>query len=108
MFRIIPTDIVQPVSAITPSNRFEYTVLGSSSNVFVTGSNIPVSLYFPSMEISYQQRKAYLFGGASEINLPIDSVYSLDLSNSSGNPWVKENSVMPRSRFGHKAVILNR
>lgn len=102
------TDIVQPVSAITPSNRFEYSVLGSSTNSFVTGSNIPVNLYYPSMEISYQQRKAYLFGGAPEINLPVDTVYSLDLSNPGGNPWIKETATMPKSRFGHKAVILSR
>jgi N-acetylneuraminic acid mutarotase len=102
------TDIVQPVSSITTSNRFEYSVLGSSTNAFVTGSNIPVSLYYPSMEISYQQRKAYLFGGAPEINLPVNTVYSLDLSNPGGNPWNLETKTMPRSRFGHKAVILSR
>ncbi len=102
------TDINQPVSAITTSNRFEYSILGSSTNAFVTGSNIPVSLYFPSMEISYLQRKAYLFGGAPEINLPVNTVYSLDLSNPGGNPWNLETKTMPKSRFGHKAIILNR
>ncbi|WP_411822411.1 kelch repeat-containing protein [Leptospira sp. 'Mane'] len=102
------TDIVQPVSAITPSNRFEYMVLGTAANAFVTGSNLPANLYAPSMEISYTQRKAFLFGGASEINLPTDSIYSLDLSSPGLQPWESVSVKMPRSRFGHKAVILSR
>ncbi|TGL03542.1 galactose oxidase [Leptospira bouyouniensis] len=102
------TNISQPVTAVTNSNRFEYSFLGTASNSFVTGSNIPIALYYPAMEISYEKRKLYLFGGASEFNLPIDQVYTLDLTNPGGNPWVQESLNMPRSRFGHKAVILSR
>ncbi len=102
------TNISQPVTAITPSNRFEYSILGTAANSFVTGSNLPNNLYMPSMEISYENRTAYLFGGASEFNLPLDAVYSLNMANPGGNPWVVESQVMPRSRFGHKAVILSR
>lgn len=102
------TNISQPVTAVTNSNRFEYSFLGTASNSFVTGSNIPVALYYPAMEISYEKRKLYVFGGASEFNLPIDQVYTLDLTNPGGNPWVQDSMNMPRSRFGHKAVILSR
>ncbi|TGK54238.1 kelch repeat-containing protein [Leptospira bouyouniensis] len=102
------TNISQPVTAVTNSNRFEYSFLGTASNSFVTGSNIPIALYYPAMEISYEKRKLYLFGGASEFNLPIDQVYTLDLTNPGGNPWFQDSLNMPRSRFGHKAVILSR
>ncbi|WCL48110.1 Kelch repeat-containing protein [Leptospira sp. GIMC2001] len=101
-------DINQPVNAIVPSNRFEYSILGTQTNSFVIGSNLPTNLYYPAMEISYEQRKAYLFGGSQEINLPVDTVYSLELSSPSTSPWQDAGSVMPRPRFGHKAVILNR
>ncbi|EKJ85127.1 Kelch motif protein [Leptospira meyeri] len=102
------TNISQPVTAVTNSNRFEYSYLGTASNAFVTGSNTPIALYYPAMEVSYEKRKLYLFGGASEFNLPVDQVYSLDLANPGGNPWVPESINMPRSRFGHKAIILSR
>ncbi|MCW7498433.1 galactose oxidase [Leptospira levettii] len=102
------TNISQPVTSVTNSNRFEYSFLGTAANSFVTGSNIPVALYYPAMEISYEKRKLYLFGGASEFNLPVDQVYTLDLANPGGNPWFLDSLNMPRSRFGHKAVILSR
>lgn len=102
------TNILQPVDTILSSNRYEYSILGTNSNTFVTGSNLPVSLYAPSMEIDYHSRKVYLFGGATEINLPTDSVYTLDLSNPGLVPWVSIPNKMPRPRFGHKILILNR
>ncbi|PJE00701.1 MAG: galactose oxidase [Leptospira sp.] len=102
------TNILQPVDSVTTSNRFEYSILGTNSNVFVTGSNIPVALYAPAMEIDYTSRKAFLFGGASEINLPSDNVYSLELTNPGLVPWVLVDTKMPKARFGHKVIILNR
>ncbi|WCL50981.1 kelch repeat-containing protein [Leptospira sp. GIMC2001] len=102
------TDINQPVGAIVPSNRFEFSVLGTQTNSFVIGSNLPENLYYPAMEISYEQRKAYLFGGSQEINLPVETIYSIDLASPSVSPWQITNTTMPRPRFGHKAVILNR
>lgn len=102
------TNILQPASSISPSNRFEYLGLTGAANNFVTGTNLPEALYAPSMEIDYDSRKLYLFGGATSINLPTNRVKTLDLSNVGGNPWVESEFVMPRARFGHRAVILSR
>jgi len=102
------TNILQPLDSVTTSNRFEYYTLGMNSNVFVTGSNLPLALYASSMEIDYSSRKAFLFGGASEINLPTDTVYSLDLTTPGAVSWVTVDTKMPKARFGHKVLILNR
>jgi hypothetical protein len=104
----VGTNILQPVDSINVSNRYEYSSLGTNSNTFVTGSNLPIALYSPSMEIDYLSRKVFLFGGASEINLPTDTIYTLDLSNPGLVPWTILNTKMPKARFGHKVIILNR
>lgn len=102
------TNLNQPVTSITASNRFEFMGLIGQTNSFTTGSNLPEALYGPSMEIDYTSRKVYLFGGATSINLPGTKVRTLDLTNITGNPWVESSSSMPRARFGHKVVILSR
>lgn len=101
------TNIQQPINTITTSNRYEYYPAGTT-NSYTTGTNFPVSVYYPGVEISYEQRKLYVFGGATNLNLPTDSIYSMDLSSPTGNPWVTESTKLPRPRFGHKAVIVNR
>ncbi|TGK53863.1 galactose oxidase [Leptospira kanakyensis] len=102
------TNISQPVTSITPSNRFEFMGLTGSSNLFTTGSNLPENLYAPAMEIDYENRILYLFGGATSINLPTNKVRTLNLDNPGSNSWVELPSLMPRARFGHQAIILNR
>ncbi|MCB1144881.1 MAG: hypothetical protein KDK54_21720 [Leptospiraceae bacterium] len=102
------SNISQPVTSISPANLFDYYKTGSSTNSIQAGPVIPVSLYYSSMEISYEKRKAYLFGGASAINLPQDTVYSIGLENPVGGPWEELNVKMPVARFAHKAVIINR
>lgn len=101
-------DITQPVSSNIPTNRFEFSILGTQSNSFTVGSNIPESLYYPAMEVSYKLRKLFLMGGATEINLPVATMYSLDLSNPTANSWIPLETNMPKARYGHRIVILNR
>lgn len=102
------TNTVQPPSALTPSNTFDYYALDSTTNTFTSGGNLPFSLYYPAIEISYENRKAYVFGGATGLNSPVNVVLSLDLSNPTGNAWVTESTTMPVARYGHQAVILSR
>lgn len=104
----VAMDINQPATTNLPTNVFEYSIIGNQLNNFSLGSNLPIPLYYGAMEISYQKRKTYFFGGASDINLPTDHVYSINLSNPSGNPWELLEKRMPRPRYAHKAVILNR
>ncbi|TGL58571.1 hypothetical protein EHQ62_16880 [Leptospira jelokensis] len=98
----------QPVTAITPSSAYDYYRTGISSNVFQSGPALPAAIYYPSLEISYENRRAYLMGGANSINIPTDTIYSIDLANPIAGPWRTESIKMPRPRFAHKAIIINR
>lgn len=97
-----------PASTISISNRFEYYQASSSTNTFQTGSNLPYSLYYPAMAVSYTNRTLYLFGGASSINVPTNLILSLNLENPVSTSWTNTNSPMPRARYGHSAVIVDR
>ncbi|RHX83367.1 Kelch repeat-containing protein [Leptospira stimsonii] len=99
-------DVFQPPTAITSSNTFDYS-LATTSN-FTAGGILPTALYYPSMEVSYELRRAFLFGGANLTNVPQDKIYSLDLGNPTTTPWRTETTTLPIARYGHKAVILSR
>ncbi|RHX83928.1 Kelch repeat-containing protein [Leptospira stimsonii] len=99
-------DIAQPPGSVTSSNNFDYS-LASTSN-FLPGGILPTTLYYPAMEVSYELRRAFLFGGASLTNVPLDKMYSMDLGNPTTTPWRTEAITLPIARFGHKAVILSR
>ena len=103
-------NITQPPTAIQSTNRFEYylTPSDTGTNTVSTGPNLPVALYYPATEISYENRKIYVFGGANVVNVPTSKVYSLGLADPSVGIWETETKDMPIARFGHKAVILNR
>ena len=59
-------------------------------------------------EISYVNRKIYVFGGSTTINIPTSAVYSTGLATPTAGPWVLETYNMPIARVGHSAVILSR
>ncbi|MDX1959074.1 MAG: hypothetical protein SFU98_10915 [Leptospiraceae bacterium] len=99
------TDLSQPVVAITPTNQYNY--YQPLTNTMSSGPVLPIALYYPTAEISYELRRLYVFGGANLVNVPRASVYSMPLSNPTGGPWQTELD-MPRARFGHKAIILSR
>lgn len=101
------TDIHIPASSILTSSVFDYYPTGDTSNAVTASSSIPVALYYPALGISYQKRKIYSFGGASSINNPTTNTYSLGLDSPKTNSWNTTTS-MPRARFGHKAVGVNR
>ncbi|MEM7181582.1 MAG: kelch repeat-containing protein [Spirochaetota bacterium] len=101
-------NFTQPVSAITPSNTYEYYLTGTTTNSFSTGPTLPASVYYPAVNISYQTRKAYVFGGATQINLPSTTVYAIGMASPTAGPWETLTTVMPRARFAHKAVLLDR
>ena len=100
------TDLSQPVTAINPSNVYNYyqplTNTMSASPVF------PISIYGAAAEISYVNRKIYVFGGSTTINIPTSAVYSTGLATPTAGPWVLETYNMPIARVGHSAVILSR
>lgn len=98
----------QPVASITPLNVVEFYEPGNPANAVVTRYNLPAALYMPGMGISYETRKAYLFGGAIAVNVPDDAVYSLDLANPTGNLWVTETYALPEPRFGLRVVRIDR
>lgn len=101
-------NVVQPPSAITATDRYDYMQIGTGTNTFSTGPSLPTMVYYPAVEISYDNRKAYVFGGGTDINLPTTTVYSIGLASPTAGPWVTETVKMPIARFGHKAVIINR
>ncbi|MBP7282316.1 MAG: hypothetical protein KBA66_12115 [Leptospiraceae bacterium] len=96
----------QPPTVISATNRFDYYI--PSTNTIQSG-NLPVNLYAPASEVSYETRKLYVFGGATTINIPLNTMYSIDVSNPTLSSWtassVPSNVV---ARFGHKALLLNR
>ncbi|MCE9501514.1 MAG: hypothetical protein K8R21_13590 [Leptospira sp.] len=100
-------DFNQPVTSTASSSLYEYYTAGTVNTVS-TGPILPAVRYFPALEISYQKRAVYVFGGGSLVNVATNTVYSLDLTNPTGGPWSVVNTTMPVSRFGHKAVILSR
>lgn len=99
-------NVFQPATSIIPTNRTEFFQLGSSS--FSLGPSLPSSLYFPAVQTSYETRKIFSFGGASSINIPENTVYSLDSGNPLGSAWTTNPSAMPRRRYAHKAIRIDR
>lgn len=100
------TDTSQPPSAINPTNRFDYYLTPPNTNTMNTGNVLPVSLYYPAVEISHDNRELYVFGGAETVNTPSSKVYSISIVTPSIATWVTETNEMPIARFGHKAVII--
>ncbi|TGK42277.1 Kelch repeat-containing protein [Leptospira andrefontaineae] len=99
-------NVFQPATSIIPTNRTEFYQLGSGS--FSLGPSLPASIYFPAVQTSYETRKIFSFGGASSINIPENTVYSLDSGNPLGSAWVTHSSPMPRRRYAHKAIRIDR
>ncbi|TGL64640.1 Kelch repeat-containing protein [Leptospira sarikeiensis] len=99
-------NVFLPPTSILPTNRTEFYQLGSSS--FSLGPSLPTSLYYPASQMSYEMRKIFTFGGASSINIPEDTVYSLDSGNPLGSAWVTHPQPMPRRRYAHKAIRIDR
>jgi N-acetylneuraminic acid mutarotase len=101
------TNLIQPVTATTDSSIVEYYIAGGI-NTLLSAPVLPSARYMPAMEISYQKRAVYVFGGSSQINAATNTVYSLVLGNPIISAWTIVNTTMPIARFGHKAVILDR
>jgi hypothetical protein len=104
-------NLFQPVTSINPSNVYDYYLPNSSSvnpNTNTIGSALPIGLYMPALEFSYQKRRAYLFGGLTSISMASDNFYFLDMSSPVGGVWNLVNLKMPIARYAHKAVVLNR
>lgn len=99
-------NVFQPATSIVPTNRTEFYQLGASS--FSLGPSLPASLYFPAVQTSYETRKIFSFGGASSINIPESMVYSLDSGNPLGSAWTTHSLSMPRRRYSHKAIRIDR
>ncbi|MEI1276775.1 hypothetical protein V6Z05_00465 [Leptospira venezuelensis] len=100
------SNFFQPVTSVSPVSNYEVYAISTTTNAYATGPSLLQALYFPAMEISYDINQAYVFGGASTINVPTDFVYSIGLSNPTAGPWTLSAQKMPRARYGHKAVIL--
>lgn len=104
------TNTGQPATAITTSAIYDYYRTGPDGggpNTVTAGTALPTALYMPAAEISYTRRRLYVFGGASALNVPTGGVFHLDLSSPTGSGWTAA-STMPRSRFGHRAVVISR
>ncbi|WP_367897919.1 kelch repeat-containing protein [Leptospira sp. WS58.C1] len=101
-------NLFQPVTQVTPTNLYDFYRLGTSSANFQAGPVLPVATYFPAAEISYDLRMAFVFGGATALNIPSKSVYSIDLGSPVAGPWTSITSEMPVARYGHSAVIISR
>lgn len=102
------TNVFIPASSITPSALYDYYPVGGTTNAMTAGPVLPTALYWPASEIYYSQRKAYLFGGASAINNPVQTVYSIDLANPAAGPWTNLGNTMPSARYGHRAAGVDR
>nr|WP_318838314.1 galactose oxidase [Leptospira yasudae] len=100
------TSTAQPVGSITPSNRTDFSQIGSG--VFTIGPILPVSVYFPATQASYETRKLFVLGGASALNIPTDTVYSIGLQNPIASTWTLDSQKMPRARYAHKAIRIDR
>ncbi|TGK04904.1 hypothetical protein EHO59_08620 [Leptospira semungkisensis] len=99
-------NVFQPATFILPTNKTEFYQLGSG--VFTSGPTLPSSLYYPAAQTSYETRQIFVFGGASAINVPEDSVYYLDSGNPILSAWSLHPKTMPRRRYGHKAIRIDR
>lgn len=95
----------QPPGAILASNVFDYFQPGAV-NTTQAGPVLPRALYQAAADIDYDRRRAYVFGGAAAVNVPVQAVYSLDLANPTGAAWQTETASMPRSRYAHSAASL--
>ncbi len=99
-------NVFQPVTSIVPTDKTEFFQPGSGS--FSAGPTLPNSLYYPAAQVSYETRKIFVFGGASTINVPEDSIYSLDSGNPLFSAWNLLSQTMPRRRYAHKAIRIDR
>ncbi|MGJ4718356.1 MULTISPECIES: Kelch repeat-containing protein [Leptospira] len=100
------TSTLQPITSITTSNRTDFYQNGTVA--FAIGPILPISVYYPGVEASYETRKLYVFGGASALNIPTDSVYSIGLQNPIASTWTLDSQKMPRARYGHKVIRVDR
>ncbi|UOG50882.1 galactose oxidase [Leptospira noguchii] len=100
------TSTLQPITSITSSNRIDFFQNGTAA--FAIGPILPVSVYFPGVEASYETRKLFVFGGASALNIPTDSVYSIGLQNPIASNWSLDPLKMPRARYAHKVIRIDR
>jgi hypothetical protein len=101
-------NVFQPVIAISPTDRYEFFSSGDSTNLYTTGPNLPISVYYPAAEISYHERKVFVFGGASAVNLPISNVFAIGSDTPTVGVWQSNFQPMPRARYGHKAILVGR
>ncbi|EMM71050.1 kelch repeat protein [Leptospira weilii str. 2006001855] len=99
------SNLIQPSSGILPTNSFEYSRINPSA--FNSYAALPSNLYYPSMEISYDRRSAFVFGGETSLGNLSDMVFSLDLSAPATSQWQSVNSKMPLPRYGHKSILLS-
>ncbi|TGM04822.1 hypothetical protein EHQ76_07175 [Leptospira barantonii] len=100
------TSTLQPVGSITTSNRTDFFQIGTGA--FTIGPILPASVYFPGVQASYETRKLFVFGGASALNIPTDSVYAIGLQNPIASTWSLESQKMPRARYSHKVIRIDR
>ncbi len=100
------SDLSQPVGAIAPSNVYNY--YQPLTNGMYASPVFPISIYGAAAEISYVNRRLYVFGGSTVINTATKKVYSTGLANPIAGPWQLEALEMPIARVGHSAVILSR
>ncbi|AXX15746.1 MULTISPECIES: Kelch repeat-containing protein [Leptospira] len=99
------SNLIQPSSGILPTNSFEYSRINPSA--FNSYATLPYNLYYPSMEISYDRRSAFVFGGETSLGSLSDEVFSLDLSAPTTSQWQFVHSKMPLPRYGHKSILLS-
>ncbi|TGM97319.1 Kelch repeat-containing protein [Leptospira dzoumogneensis] len=102
----IVTDTSEPISALTSSAKTDFHQPGSTS--FSAGPDLPQSLYAPASQISYETRRIYVFGGANNLNTPLDTIYSIDSASPVSGSWNTLSSTMPIPRFGHQAIRIDR
>ncbi|MEI7014865.1 Kelch repeat-containing protein [Leptospira licerasiae] len=96
----------QPITSLISSAKTDFHQPGSTS--FDSGPDLPQAIYFPGAQISYETRKIYVFGGANTLNIPLDIMYSIDSADPANSSWTTLSSTMPRARFGHKAIRIDR
>jgi len=104
-------NLSQPPTAIIASSVFDYYKAAPSfpdPNTVTAGVSLPAARYYPAAEISYNRRRLYVFGGASAVNVPTDTIYSVDLASPTASPWQTHTTRLFSARYGHRAVIINR
>ncbi|WP_230459654.1 galactose oxidase [Leptospira santarosai] len=100
------TSTLQPITSITTTNRTDFYQNGTVA--FAIGPILPISVYYPGVQASYETRKLFVFGGASALNIPTDSVYSIGLQNPIASVWSLDSFKMPRARYAHKVLRIDR